>query len=399
MAQQTKTLSSPSRIEHLEEPFSRSFNLRKRPRIRERFIQAFLFLCGAVSILTTVGIVYELGKESLNFFTRQLWEQTNKSLEVSVNSSATEMVISTTGFALEVGEMIQIGDEAMRISAINGPTITVERGLQGTQIQSHRIGEEIFAANQVSLVEFFTKTRWDPQIGHFGIWPLLNSTLMTSTIAMLVALPLGLSVAIYLSEYASSRARKILKPTLEILAGIPTVVYGYFALTFMTPLLRAILGKGTVEIYNTASAGIVIGILVIPLVSSMSEEALSAVPRSLRQASYGLGATKLETAVKVVLPAAISGIVAAFIVAISRAVGETMIVAIAAGAGSNFTFNPFEHAETMTGHIVRISGGDLSYDSIDYNSIFAIGLLLFFMTLGLNIISQRIVRRFREVYE
>ena len=191
----------------------------------------------------------------------------------------------------------------------------------------------------------------------------------------------------------------MLKPVLEVLAGIPTVVYGYFALTFMTPFLRAIFGQNTVEIYNTASAGIVIGILVIPLVSSMSEDALNAVPNALRHAAYGLGATKLETAIRVVVPAAISGITAAFIVAISRAVGETMIVALAAGAGPNFTFNPFKSAETMTGHIVRISGGDLSYDSVDYNSIFAIGLLLFFMTLILNMVSRRIVARFREVYE
>ncbi|MFQ5420548.1 MAG: phosphate ABC transporter permease subunit PstC, partial [Anaerolineae bacterium] len=218
-------------------------------------------------------------------------------------------------------------------------------------------------------------------------------------IAMLVALPLGLSIAIYLSEYATARMRATLKPVLEVLAGIPTVVYGYFALTFMTPLLRSIFGNGIVEIYNTASAGIVIGILIIPMVSSMSEDALSAVPRALREASYGLGATRFETAVKVVLPAALSGVMAAFIVAISRAIGETMIVAIAAGAGPNFTFNPFRPAETMTGHIVRISGGDLSYDSIDYNSIFAIGLFLFFITLSLNVISQRVVRRFREVYE
>jgi phosphate transport system permease protein len=217
-------------------------------------------------------------------------------------------------------------------------------------------------------------------------------------IAILVALPVGLSVAIFLSEYASHRFRSVLKPILEILAGIPTVVYGYFALTFMTPLLRSILGNDVVEIYNTASAGIVIGILIIPLVSSMSEDALSAVPNALREASYGLGATKLETALRVVVPAAISGIAAAFIVAISRAIGETMIVAVAAGAGPNFTFNPFKAAETMTGHIVRISGGDLSYDSLDYNSIFAIGLLLFFMTLTLNIISQWIVKKFRKVY-
>ncbi len=256
-----------------------------------------------------------------------------------------------------------------------------------------------FGSGQVDVIEFFTTTEWQPAIGNFGILPLLNATLMTSLAAMLVALPLGLAVAIYLSEYATPRARGILKPVLEVLAGIPTVVYGYFALTFMTPLLRSIFGQGTVQIYNTASAGIVIGILIIPLVASMSEDALSAVPRSLREGAYALGATRFETALKLVLPAALSGITAAVIVAISRAVGETMVVAIAAGAGPNFTFNPFEAAETMTGHIVRISGGDLSYDSIDYNSIFSIALFLFLITLVLNLISNAIVRRFREVYE
>ncbi|MCB0182009.1 MAG: ABC transporter permease subunit, partial [Anaerolineae bacterium] len=176
-------------------------------------------------------------------------------------------------------------------------------------------------------------------------------------------------------------------------------VYGYFALTLMTPVLREIFGDDVVQIYNTAAAGIVVGILILPLVSSMAEDALSAVPDSLRQAAFGLGATKLETATRIVLPAATSGIAAAFIVAISRAIGETMIVAIAAGAGPNFTFNPFNAAETMTGHIVRISGGDLSYDSIDYNSIFAIGLVLFCITLVLNIISRYVVAHFREEYE
>jgi len=297
--------------------------LGKRRRPFEGVVQGLLFLSGVISILTTVGIVIELGREALTFF----------------------------------------------------------------------------ASDEVNIVHFFTTTEWQPQIGNFGIWALVNATLTTSTVAMLVALPLGLGVAIYLSEYASDRSRRLLKPILEILAGVPTVVYGYFALTFMTPLLRAIFGVDTVEIYNTAAAGIVIGILILPLVSSMSEDALSAVPRSLREAAYALGATKLETAVKVVVPAALSGIAAAFIVSISRAIGETMIVAIAAGAGPAFTFNPFESAETMTGHIVRISGGDISYDSIDYNSIFAIGLMLFFMTLLLNVISQWIVGRFREVYE
>ncbi|HBX69716.1 MAG TPA: phosphate ABC transporter permease subunit PstC [Chloroflexi bacterium] len=287
----------------------------------------------------------------------------------------------------------------MSVLAVDGQTLTIARGAEDTIAKDHKAGVDIFFADKVTLREFVSSTKWNPQIGQYGIWPLLNSTLMTSIVAMLVALPLGLSVAIYLSEYATERARSILKPILEVLAGIPTVVYGYFALTFMTPLLRAIFSKDVVEVYNTASAGIVIGILILPLVSSMSEDALHAVPNSLRQAAYGMGATKLETAIKVVLPAAISGIAAAFIVSISRAIGETMVVAIAAGAGPNFTFNPFKPAETMTGHIVRISGGDLSYDSIDYNSIFAIGLVLFLITFSLNIISNRIVRRFREVYE
>jgi phosphate transport system permease protein len=192
--------------------------------------------------------------------------------------------------------------------------------------------------------------------------------------------------------------RSTLKPILEILAGIPTVVYGYFALTFMTPLLRIVFGQDNVQIYNTASAGLVMGIMILPTISSMSEDALSAVPRSLREASYGLGATRFETIIKVVVPAALSGIIAAFLLGVSRAVGETMIVALAAGAGPNLTFNFFQAAETMTGHIARISGGDLSYNSVDYNSLFAIGLALFVLTLVLNLISRYITRRFREAY-
>jgi phosphate transport system permease protein len=256
-----------------------------------------------------------------------------------------------------------------------------------------------FLTPEVSLWEFLTGTVWQPQISRFGILPLLNATIITTAFAMLVAIPFGLSIAIYLSEYASSRARSIIKPTLEVLAGIPTVVYGYFALTFMTPLLRAIFGANTVGVYNTASAGIVMGILILPLVASMSEDALSAVPRSLREGAYGLGATRLEVALKIVVPAAISGIAAAVILGISRGIGETMIVALAAGAGPNLTLNPFKGAETITGHIVRISGGDISYESIDYKSLFALALVLFLFTLVLNIISRRIVRKFREVYE
>jgi phosphate transport system permease protein len=374
-------------------------NLRKKRRLGEGIIQTLLFLCGVISILTTIGIVYVLGKESLNFFMNQMWEETNKPIVYAITPEDTLIRVGDQGAPLTEETIIRIGKENMFINAIHGNNIQVERGYEQTRSDSHEAGSEIYQERRVSLFEFFTGTKWIPQIGKFGILPLINATVMTSLSAMLVALPIGLSIAIYLSEYASTRARNTLKPILEVLAGIPTVVYGYFALTLMTPLLQKLFGVDTVEIYNTGSAGIVIGILVIPLVSSMSEDALSAVPSSLRQASYGVGATKLETATRIVLPAAISGIMAAFIVAISRAIGETMIVALAAGAGPNFTFNPFKSAETMTGHIVRITGGDISYDSIDYNSIFAIGLVLFFITLMLNIISQFIVRRYREEYE
>jgi phosphate transport system permease protein len=223
--------------------------------------------------------------------------------------------------------------------------------------------------------------------------------MMTSLIAMSVAMPLGLFAAIYLSEYAAPRTKAILKPTLEVLAGIPTVVFGFFALTFITPILRAIFGQDTVQIYNDASAGLVMGLMILPLIASMSEDALSAVPRALREGAYGLGATKFETALQVVVPAAFSGLVAAFIIGISRAVGETMIVAIAAGATSQLTFNPFQAAETITGHIARISGGDLSYGSLDYRSLFALALTLFVMTLGLNLVSRWLVSRYREQYD
>jgi phosphate transport system permease protein len=266
----------------------------------------------------------------------------------------------------------------------------------------YELGKEallFFNDPDVTLAKFFGTTRWQPGVGLFGIWPLVTSTLITSIVAMFVSLPLGLAAALFLSEYASPKARSTLKPILEVLAGIPTVVYGYFALLFMTPLLQSIFGKQTVEVYNMASAGIVMGIMILPLISSMSEDALSAVPRALREGAYAMGATKFETSIQVVLPAALSGVGAALILGISRAVGETMIVAIAAGSGPNFTFNPFKAAETMTGHIARISGGDLSYNSIDYTSLFAVALMLFLVTLVLNLISQVIVERFREKYE
>jgi phosphate transport system permease protein len=308
--------------------------LHRRHRPGEMAIRGFLFLCGVVSIATTLGIVYELGKESLLFF----------------------------------------------------------------------------QDDQVGLFSYFTETVWQPQAGRFGIWPLILGTVLISVVAMFVAVPIGLLSAIYLSEYATNRVRGFLKPILEVLVGIPTVVYGFFALTFMTPLLRGLFGNGVVGFFNVASAGIVVGILIVPLISSLAEDALQAVPDSLRQAGYALGASKLEVSTRIVFPAALSGIAAGLVVAMSRAVGETMVVTLAAGASPrNFAFgedplfgyilNPFEGAQAMTGYIVITASGDLSYNTIDYNSIFAIGLTLFLMTLGLNSLSRRLVLRYRQAYE
>jgi phosphate transport system permease protein len=308
--------------------------LRRRPRRSERAIVIALFATGAISVLVTVGILYELGSESLLFFTDEV----------------------------------------------------------------------------VSIGEFFTSTVWQPQAGTFGIWPLVLGTLLITFIALIVAVPIGLASAIYLSEYASPRVRGFFKPVLEILVGIPTVVFGFFAITFVTPLLRSIFGESVVGFFNVLSAGIVVGLLIVPLISSLAEDAMSAVPGSLRQAAYGLGASKLEVSLRVVVPAALSGIAAGVVVAMSRAIGETMVVTLAAGAaprnfnlGSDslfgFILNPFESAQTMTGYIAVTASGDISYDTIDYNSIFAIGLTLFLITLSLNSLSRRIVKRFRQEYD
>lgn len=385
-------------------------SLTKKPRIGETVIQSFLFLCGILSIFTTVGIVYILVTESFALFSRQQWTSTNKRLTAEVDMTMTELEVGTSGATLFVGDVIRLTNETMIITAIDDNIIVVERGAQGTTPGTYAAGLQIARGMDVNLIDTLTSTNWMPQLGQFGIWPLLYGTLMTSLIAMLVALPVGLATAIYLSEYASERMRNTLKPILEVLAGIPTVVYGFFALAFMTPLLRSAFGDSSVQIFNVMSAGLVVGILIVPLMSSMSEDALHAVPRSLREAAFGLGATKLEVSLKVVTPSALSGIAAAFVVSISRAIGETMVVAIAAGSGpKNFTLgqddlfgfilNPFLSAETMTGHIVRISGGDLSYDSIDYNSLFSIGLMLFIMTLLLNVAARYFVNKYREVYE
>jgi phosphate transport system permease protein len=250
----------------------------------------------------------------------------------------------------------------------------------------------------VSIVDFLTDTFWTPLFAdpRYGILPLVTGTLLSTVVALAVAGPLGLTAALYLSEFANPRAREIIKPALELLSGVPTIVYGFFALLFVTPLLQKIIPG--LPGFNILSAGIVIGIMIIPYVASLSEDAMRAVPQGLRDASYGLGATKLETAVRVVLPAATSGVAAAFVLGISRAVGETMIVAIAAGTQPNLTFDPRDPAATITAFIVQVALGDLPHGSIPYQSIFAAGLVLFLMTLAFNIVGFWLRARYREAY-
>jgi phosphate transport system permease protein len=252
---------------------------------------------------------------------------------------------------------------------------------------------------EVSLISFFFDTQWTPLFAdkHFGIWPLVAGTFLTSTIAVLIAIPVGLLSAIYLSEYASAGVRSVIKPTLEVLAGVPTVVYGYFALLFVTPLLQQIIPG--MSGFNALSAGIVMGIMIIPMVSSLSEDAMYAVPNSLREAAYALGASRLQVNLRVVVPAAFSGIAASFLLAVSRAVGETMIVAIAAGQQPRLTMNPLVPVETMTAYIVQVSLGDTPTGTLEYRTIFAVGMMLFLSTLGLNLFSQWLRERYREQYQ
>jgi phosphate transport system permease protein len=290
-------------------------------RIKEKIIESLLFLCGAIGVFTTIGIIWVLLAESISFF------------------------------------------------------------------------------GKVPISDFLTDTQWTPLFSekHFGILPLVCGTLLTTLIAIVVALPFGLSIAVYLNEYAPKRFRQYVKPALEILAAVPTVVYGYFALTVVTPLLQKIIPD--LGGFNALSPGIVMGIMIIPLISSLSEDALFAVPKSLREASYGMGATRFQTSFKVLVPAASSGIIVSVILAISRAIGETMIVAIAAGQQPKLTFNPAESIETITTYIVQVSMGDVEHGSLEYQTIFAAGITLFVFTFLLNNISFYIKKRFREQYE
>lgn len=260
------------------------------------------------------------------------------------------------------------------------------------------IKESFVFFRHVSIWEFITDTQWTPLFddAHYGILPLVSGTIVSSFIALLVALPLGTIIAIYLSEFAPFTIREMAKPFLELLGGVPTVVYGYFALLFVTPILQTIFPE--LPGFNLLSAGLVMGIMIIPYVSSMTEDAMRAVPMNLREGSYAMGATRFQTAIRVVMPAAFSGIAAAYILGISRAVGETMVVAIAAGMQPNLTWNPMEPAATITAYIVQVSLGDLPHGSIGYQTIFAAGLTLLLITLAFNIIGHILRKRYREIY-
>lgn len=260
------------------------------------------------------------------------------------------------------------------------------------------VSESLVFFRAVSVVDFLSDTQWTPLFSdaHFGIGVLLSGTLTSSAIAIGVAIPLGTVIAIYLSEFASDRAREICKPVLELLAGVPTIVFGYFALFFITPLLQKFIPG--LPGFNLLSAGLVMGVMIVPYISSISEDAMRAVPMALREVSYAMGATRLQTALRVVIPAAFSGIAAAYILGISRAVGETMIVAVAAGMQPNLTFNPTQPAATITAYIVQVAKGDLPHGSVGYQTIFAAGLTLFLVTLCFNLLGFWLRRRYREVY-
>ncbi|MBM7660830.1 phosphate transport system permease protein [Bacillus mesophilus] len=304
-----------------------------------------------------------------------------------------------------VRQMIQENKQKVNVSTITEKimpklllTIAIISILTTIGIVFTLLFETIAFFSEVPFIEFFTGTVLKPlgENAQFGVLPLLTGTIISSTIAMFVAIPVGLMTAIYLSEYASNRVRKALKPLLEILAGIPTIVYGFFAFTFVTPLLRAIIPG--LEPTNILSPGIVMGIMIIPMVASLSEDAMSSVPNAMREGALGLGATKLEVTWRVVIPAAMSGIVASFVLGISRAIGETMIVTIASGSSKNFTFDITQSMQTMTAYIVEVTGGDAPAGSTLYYSLYAVAMTLFVFTLIMNLIAQYISRRFREEY-
>ena len=317
---------------------------------------------------------------------------------MSINVDKRAAAAGTPGFLRQ--QRSRFGEKVIFAILLTAALVSVATTL-GIVVSLFVPAAEFF--NEVPIGEFLTGTEWSPTFANpeFGVVPLVIGTLLTTLIASIVALPLGLGSAIYLSEYAGDRLRRVLKPMLEVLAGIPTVIYGFFALTLVTPFLRWLIpGGGDVPtIFNTLSAGLVMGVMIIPTVASLSEDAMAAVPNGLRQGAFALGSNKRQVSTRVVVPAALSGISAAFILGISRAIGETMIVAMAGGAIPNTSWNPLEFHQTMTAFIAQTAGGDISTGTTIYKTIFAVGALLFVFTFLMNMVSIRLVRKYREVYE
>jgi phosphate transport system permease protein len=307
-------------------------------------------------------------------------------------SSVREQIKNKKGLSIKINQFNEfIVPKLLFICAITSILVTL--GIIYTLFK-----ETIFFFGEVSIIEFLTSPKWTPlfEPQNFGIMPLVSGSVLIATIASLVAIPIGLASAIYLSEYAPDKVRRIIKPILEVLAGIPTIVYGFFALSLVTPFLRIFFPE--LGFFNALSGGIVVGIMIIPMIASLSEDAMTAVPRSIKEGAYALGATRLEVALKIVVPAALSGIIASFVLAISRAIGETMIVTIAAGAMPNLTFNPLEPVQTLTAYIVQVSLGDTPFGSISYYTIYAVGMTLFVITFLMNLIAGWISKRFKEDY-
>jgi len=315
-----------------------------------------------------------------------------------MEAAATDSTRATPGASALGVASPHYGEKIIKVLLFSAAMVSV---LTTVGIVASLLGETIRFFGDVSLKEFLTGTEWAPLFSDpkFGVLPLVGGTMLITGIALAVAVPLGLGSAIYLAEYAKPRTRRILKPILELLAGIPTIVFGYFALTFFTPTILRDLAGLDVQIFNALSAGIVMGFMVLPTIASVSEDAMSAVPMSLREGAFGLGANRLQVSMRVVFPAALSGIVAAVILGISRAIGETMIVLVAGGLVPNLGVNPTEAYETMTAFIAATGKGDVPTGSIGYKTIFAVGTALFLITLLMNAISIRFVRRYRQVYE
>ena len=412
----------------------------------ERIVKWVLFLLATVSVLTTVGIVSVLLFEGVRFFTSDFYQEKHSELEVTSEAAGLASESAPTTLAPGIVPRVAVRSTTDGLIFVNWDAPTVGMvptaydiaiipnlgldlsdcaNLSGERTscvisnaglgRSYKVSvatvagvgkgvaletESFQVPEKVRWYRYFTDTKWRTLLvpRSYGIWPLLVGTMMIAVLAMLVAVPLGLLSAIFLSEYAHPRLRAITKPILEVLAGVPTVVYGFFALFFITPLLRTI--SDDVGIFNALSAAIVMGVMIIPMVSSLSEDAMRAVPVALREGAHALGATKVEVATKVVVPAALSGIVAAFILGMSRAVGETMIVFIAAGQNEKLTFNPLDPVNTMTGFMATTNFSDNAIPGTgQFQALFAVGITLFVITLLMNLLSQFLVARFREVYE